>query len=283
MTPPDAGALAAKSPVKRHDALCSFAERVEQLERRGSMTERTRANLVRALNSVDPIRRQAFLAKHGERLKDIETLAAAKYADVGYWAHRNVLLAQWLDLDSSPPLDILDIGTGSGNFAMVANSMGHRAIGTDVFDPWYDELCSLTGIERVVAPVRRGEPYRPLNRRFDLITIMLPAFHRKTVHGKREYWSVEDWRLFLLGLVADLLKPGGAIFILMPLDKDDYGKLSYSPLVEWARERGARLDRTFAKGPVRHILFDPATEETFGKTAPEVAQKSDIVLNLPEQ
>src|SRR4030095_715683 len=117
------------------------------------------ANLVLALNSVDPIKRKAFLAKHGDRLKDIETLAAAKYADVGYWAHRNVLLAQWLDLDNSPPFDILDIGTGSGNFAMVANSRGHRAIGTDVFDPWYHELCGLTGVERVVAPVRRGEPY----------------------------------------------------------------------------------------------------------------------------
>ena len=53
--------------------------------------------------------------------------------------------------------------------------------------------------------------------------------------------------------------------------------------MEWARDRGARLDRTFEKGPVRHILFDPAAKETFGKTAPEVAQKSDIVLTLPEQ
>lgn len=270
------------APLKRHDALCSFSERVEQLERRGPMDERTRTNLVRALESIDPAKREAFLDRHRDKLADIETLAAIKYADIGYWALRNVMIAQWLDLDNSPPLEILDIGMGSGNFAMVAQSMGHRAIGTDVFDVWYAELCDLTGVERIIAPVRRDEPYVPVEGKFDLITIMLPAFHRRTVGGKRQYWSIEDWRQFLLGLVQNLLKPNGAIFILMPLNKDDEGNLSYSPLVEWARERGARLDRTTPKGPVRHVLFKPATEETFGEQPPEVAVKSDIVLNLPE-
>lgn len=272
------------SPVrrKRHDALCSFADRVEQLQSIKQMSARTRSNLVRALESIDPAKREAFLDKHRDKLQDIETLASVKYADFGYWAHRNVILAEWLELDRSPPLDILDIGAGSGNFGMVAQSMGHRLIGTDVADEWYDELCKLTGVNRLVAPVVRGERYKPVDQRFDLVTIMLPAFHRKRVKGKREYWSVEEWRLFLLGLVQDLLKPNGKIFILMPLDKDDEGNLSYSPLVEWARDRGAKLDRTTARGPVRHILFDPATEERFGEDSPEVAEKSDVLLELPQ-
>ena len=272
---------AAKAPVKRHDALCSFEERVQQLEQRTKMDERTRSNLVRALNSIDRGKRQAFIDRHREKLADIETLASAKYADIGYWAHRNVLLAQWLDLDSKQPLEILDIGMGSGNFSMVAQSMGHSSVGTDVYDAWYAELCDLMGVERVIAPVARDEPYRPVDRKFDLITMMLPAFHKKTVNRKREHWSIEDWRLFLLGLVKDLLKPGGAIFILMPLDKGPNGELSYSPLVEWSRERGARLDRTFPKGPVRHILFDPATEATFGEQPPEGVEKSTIELDDP--
>ncbi|HEX2802795.1 MAG TPA: hypothetical protein VHN55_02250, partial [Sphingomicrobium sp.] len=261
----------AARPPKRHDPLCSFPERVEQLEAAKPMSDRTRANLVRALDSINPAERESFLEKHRDKLQDIETLASVKYADFGYWAHRNVILAEWLDLDRSPPLDILDIGAGSGNFGMVAQSMGHRVIGTDVADDWYDELCRLTKVTRLVAPVVRGERYKPVDQRFDLVTIMLPAFHRKRVKGKREYWSVEDWRLFLLGLVQDLLKPNGSIFILMPLDKDDEGNLSYSPLVEWSRERGARLDRTFKKGPVRHILFNPATEATFAEQPPQVA------------
>lgn len=276
-----ANAVAKPAPPKRHDALCSFEERIEQLKARGPMTDRTRENLTRALASIDPSERRAFIDKYQDELNDIETLASVKYADLGYWAHRNILLAQWLDLDHSAPLDILDIGAGSGNFGMVAQSMGHRVIGTDVADDWYDELCKLTGVTRIVAPVMRGERYTPVDQRFDLITIMLPAFHRKRIKGKRVYWSVEDWRQLLLGLVQDMLKAGGKIFILMPLDKDDDGNLSYSPLVEWARERGARLDRTFRKGPVRHILFDPADESTFGKEPPAVANKSTVVLDRP--
>jgi SAM-dependent methyltransferase len=267
-----------RPPPRRHDALCSFPDRVAQLERSRPMSERTRANLVRALDSIDPGEREVFLDKHRDRLEDIETLASIKYADFGYWAQRNVMLAEWLDLDRSPPLDILDIGTGSGNFGMVAQSMGHRVVGTDVANPWYDELCRLTRVERVVAPVERGERYAPVDRRFDLVTIMLPAFHKKSVGRSREHWSIEDWRLFLLGLVDDLLKPDGKIFILMPLDKDDDGQLVYSPLVRWAYERGARLDKSAPRGPVRHVLFDPAAPATFATEGPDVGPLPEIEL-----
>lgn len=270
-----------RPPLKRHDALCSFAERVEQLQERTHMDERTRGNLIRALDSVDPEKREAFLQRHGKMLADIETLASVKYADLGYWGRRNVLLAQWLDLDRSPPLDILDIGAGSGNFGMVVQSMGHTYLATDVADPWYDELCKLTNVERMVAPVVRGERYVPVDRKFDMITIMLPAFHRKTVKGKRQYWAVEDWREFLLGLVEDMLKPNGRIFILMPLDKADDGTLSYSPFVQWAYDRGARLDRSAPKGPLRHIEFNPATRETFSEEGPDVVERPAVDLVWP--
>ena len=263
---------------KKHDPFCPFPERISRMDRARPMGDRTRANLERALNSVSTAQLEAFLNKYHEELQDIETLAAIKYADLAYWAQRNVQLAEWLDLDRSPPLDVLDIATGSGNFGMVLQSMGHRFLGTDVDDPWYEELCQLTGVERKVAPVVRGEPYRPVDRRFDLITTTLPAFHRKTVRGKREYWSVEDWRVFLLGLVNDLLKPGGRIFILMPLDKDDEGRLSYSPFVRWAYDRGARLDRSTPSGPLRHIEFNPATPATFAEEAPDVGPRPHVDL-----
>jgi SAM-dependent methyltransferase len=269
---------APKAPPKRHDALCDFEERVAQLDKRGTMPDRTRTNLVRALESIDPAARAAFLDKHRRKLEDIETLASVKYADFGYWALRNVQLAQWLDLDNSPPLDILDIGAGSGNFGLVVQSMGHRYLATDVADPWYDELCKLTKVERVVAPVMRDERYAPVDRRFDMITIMLPAFHRKTVRGSRVYWSVEDWRQFLVGITNDLLKPNGRIFILMPLDKDDDGQLSYSPVVRWAYDRGARLDRSNPRGPVRHIEFNPATPETFSEEGPDIGERPALDL-----
>jgi len=248
----------------KHDALCSLEERVEQLHNEWPLTDRNRRNLIRALESMDLGAREAFISKYAGRLEKVDAVNSLKYSDFAYWARRNVVIAEWLHLDNSRPLDILDIGAGPGSFGMVASSMGHRVIGTDVADDWYNELCKVTGAARLVAPVIRGERYKPVDARFDLITIMLPVFHRKRVAGKREYWSVEDWRLFLLGLAEDLLQPNGQIFILMPLDKDDSGNLSYSPLLEWSRQRGAQIDRTFPNKPVKHIHFQRAAAETFG-------------------
>jgi methyltransferase family protein len=246
-----------------HDAFASFTERIAQLDALLPLEPRTRRNLERSLASIDPAEREQFVAKHSDRLQDLQTFGPAKYADFAYWAHRSTLVAEWLDLDTSRPLDILDIGMGSGSFAMVAQSMGHRVVGTDVADDWYDVLCRLARVERVVAPVARGEDYRPVEDRFDLITIMLPVFHRRRVNGQREYWSVEDWRRFLAGLQRDLLKPGGAVFILMPLDKNDAGEESYSPLLAWAEARGARLGRTHPSQPTGNILWRPVEANTF--------------------
>jgi hypothetical protein len=271
----------APAELNRHDAFGPLPERIEQIACQNPMSDRTKANLERALRTIDPEKRAAFLARHADRLAQMETVASVKYADLGYWAYRNVLIAEWLDLDRSAPIDILDIGTGSGNFLMVAQSMGHRGLGTDVSDAWYDELLDLTGVERVIAPVERGKRYKPTDNRFDLVTIMLPTFHRKKVAGSRQYWSIEEWRVFLLGLTNDLLKSGGAIFILMQFDKDDEGRLSYSPLMEWARRRGAILGRLSEKDYVRLILFDPASTKTFGETPPEVAEISNVVLDFP--
>lgn len=254
------------APIPAYDPIASFSSRIEQLDAVAPMTDRTRANVIRALASIHPEERRRFIAKYKERLENLHTYGPAKYADFACWAYRRVRVAEWLELDRTPPMDILDIGMGPGSFAMVAQSMGHRVLGTDVADEWYGELCGLAGVERLIAPVERGERYRPTDRRFDLITIMLPVFHRKRVRGRREYWAVEEWQQLLAGLQRDLLKTGGGIFILMPLDIDDEGNQTYSPLLEWARSRGATLDRAVPNYPISYILFRPVGGDTFAPT-----------------
>lgn len=245
------------------DALAPFETRIEQLDAETPMSPRTKANLRRSLAMIDPGQREAFLVDYNVRLQDIRTQGPAKYADFAYWAQRSTAVAEWLDLDTSPPLDILDIGMGSGSFGMVAQSMGHRVVGTDVANPWYDELCRLAGVKRIVAPVERGATYRPVDQRFDLITIMLPVFHRKRVPGARpDYWTVEDWRALLQGLQRDLLKPGGSIFILMPLEQNQDGEQTYSPVIRWAEARGAILDRRPGV-PISRLYFHPVLADTF--------------------
>lgn len=259
------GPIERRGPLRDYhfDPLRSFDEGIESIAALAPISKRARSNLLRALQSIDPDCRRAFLECHCGKLTNFDADGPVKYADIPYWAYRNVLLAQWLELDESDPIDILDIGMGPGNFAMVANSMGHRTIGTDVTDPWYGELCALAGVERIIAPVQRRVPYRPVDRRFDLITIMLPVFHRQMIPGGRTYWSTEDWRYLLHSLVENMLKEGGRIFILMPLDKRNDGSLAYSPVLPWAESLGARLGRTFEGEPIRHILFDPASPELF--------------------
>lgn len=239
----------------RFDPARPFDEAISELQSLLAMSDRTYSNLGRALDMIDPQEREALIARHGDRFVDFDPVGPVKYADFPYWALRNLLIAEWLGLDDSPPLEILDVGMGSGSFAMVAQSLGHRVTGTDIADPWYEELCALAGVRRIVAPVVRGKSYRPAKGPFDLVTAMLPAFHRaSTGDGGRVYWSVEDWARWLDGIFSDLIAADGKLFILMPLDKLG-ASLCYSPLVQWAKERGAILDRTLPGAPVRHILF----------------------------
>jgi len=218
------------------DIFLPFAERLAELERQESMTERTRTNVLRALDLIDPAERAAFLERH--RDEDPARLRWLKYADFVYWTHRNVLHAERLELDSSPPLDVWDIGTGSGSFPMVAKSMGHRVIGTDIPKPWGAELCRIAGVPRVNAAVKRGEPYQPVPGRFDLISIMMPNFQRTVTDQGAKYWSVDDWRFLLSGLAERSLKQDGRVFVLIPAELSE-GVAAPSPLIDWAAHVGA--------------------------------------------
>jgi len=266
-----AGEEAITGPVSQHgpidqwtfDPRRRLSDAASAVEAFSPMTPRTAANFARAMATLDQQAVDMFLDREEGRLGDFDPLGPVKYADFAFWTRRNVLLAEWLELDRMPPLDILDIGMGPGNFVMVANSMGHRCVGTDVADAWYGALCELAGAKRIIAPVEDAEPYRPAARRFDLITIMLPVFHRRSMNKQREYWTTERWGRFLRGLARDMLVEGGRIFILMPLDKADDGALSYSPLLPWARNLGARLDRTAPGEPVRHVLFENVGPDYF--------------------
>jgi hypothetical protein len=226
------------------------------------MSESTRAHVLRALQMIDLQERDAILEKYREKFNS-GTFGFGKYADFVYWAVRNVRRAEWLGLDASPPVDILDIGMGGGNFGMVCQSMGHRFVGTDVRNPFYTELCQLAGVQRIEAPVRRGEAYRPIDKRFDLVTIMVPNFHRREVNGTLEYWPVEDWQFLLRGLAEDLLKNKGRIYIEMASDRQEDGTPTLSPLVHWSAGRAARMERLPSGGYNGQILFDPATADTF--------------------
>lgn len=249
------------------DPFRSLDASIAEIEKRLGLTLRTRANLERALDTIDAAERDRFLERHADRLRAFSGSGPGKYADLAIWALRKVLVAEWLNLDNVPPLRILDIGMGSGSFSMVAQSMGHDVIGTDIADPWYAELCELQGARRIIAPVMEDQDFVVDGGPFDLVTIMLPVFHRVAVGGgKRRYWTIDKWRDFLSSVALNCLQQGGGdMFILMPLDKDETGNLSYSPVLGWAEARGAVVGRFFPSSPVNCILFRSATPADFAK------------------
>ena len=247
------------------DPYRSFERGLADLEAQVLVSTRTKHNIRRALAAIDQSARAELLARHQQALRSFDKFGPKKFADFVYWAFRNVLVAEWLGLDEADPMKILDIGMGGGGFAMVAESMGHKVIGTDVADPWYEELCRIASVERRVQPVVPGEPYRVSGGPFDLVTIMLPTFHRRMLrNGHRQYWSVDEWAVFLRGIVRDEITLDGSIFILMPLDKHADGTMEYSPLLDWGAARGARLGSTLDGVPIRHLLFERAAEQLRG-------------------
>lgn len=163
--------------------------------------------------------REKFAAMQIEQLSD-ERLNVnadlAKYIDPVRWFESKVKLAKQIGLDKSPPLEILDIGTGPGHFPTVAQFYGHSVLGTDLplraagRGHLYDELGEIYNIRR---KAMRVDPFKPLpefDRRFDLVTAFLAAFN---VDADKKPWSIEMWDFFLTDLRRNVLKENGGLYM----------------------------------------------------------------------
>jgi len=145
----------------------------------------------------------------------------AKYLDVNTYFPLNIRRVQDLNLQSGPPLNILDIGCGAGYFLFIAQVQGHRGLGLDVAGiPVFDAMVDLFGVPRIIYTIKAFEPIPDLGSKFDLITGFSTSFH-----GKREHswcWGAKEWDFFIADLKGHL-KPEARIFFgLNPIDGDTY-------------------------------------------------------------
>ena len=145
----------------------------------------------------------------------------AKYLDLNTYLPLNIRRVQDLNLQSGPPLDILDIGCGAGYFLFVAQAQGHRGLGLDVAGiPVFDAMIDLLEVRRIAYTIKAFEPMPDLGSKFDLITGFSTSFH-----GKREHswcWDAQEWDFFITDLKRHL-KPSARIFFgLNPTDGDNY-------------------------------------------------------------
>jgi SAM-dependent methyltransferase len=186
-----------------------------------------------------------FLAKiDKQRLREIQRRYVssgdryAKYANVEHWLKINLPRVQELELERSPPKQILDLGCGAGFFLFLAKQSGHECLGLDVGDfPLSNELIELFGLERVTWKIRALQSLPDFVRKFDLITAFSAAFNSSEDESRG--WNPDEWKFFLAD-VDRHLKPGGQILLEINSGKDK----RYFPaeVRDFFLKRGARVE-----------------------------------------
>lgn len=145
-----------------------------------------------------------------------------KYIDPIVWFVSKLSLARAIGLDRSPPLSILDIGTGPAHFPVVATFYGHRVLGTDLPSRitnqlckghLYDVLADIYKVRRIPLAISGFEHLPTLPERYDLITAFLAAFNVDRVSKKP--WDIARWNFFLADVRDHVLRPGGQLFMTL--------------------------------------------------------------------
>jgi SAM-dependent methyltransferase len=133
-----------------------------------------------------------------------------KYADLNAHMKRAWKEAERLSLHKSPPLDVLDIGLGTGYFLHVCQRLGHCAVGLDRpgFEFW-QRIRKWLGVHNVVEHTVRPNTPLPDLGRFDIATAYACPFN--FVQSERRLWSVSEWSFFFDQLRDDVLKPNGRL------------------------------------------------------------------------
>jgi SAM-dependent methyltransferase len=121
--------------------------------------------------------------------------------------------AKRLDLDSSPPLDVLEIGIGPGYFLHVCQRLGHRVVGIDrpALKFWRD-VCHWLGVEHIIDHSITPNTPLPVNgKRFDLVVSYECPFNY--VRSEDRLWNLPEWNFFFDHLRDDVLKPTGRLVL----------------------------------------------------------------------
>jgi SAM-dependent methyltransferase len=169
-----------------------------------------------------------------------------RFEDIVYWIDINVERAQDLWLDRSPPLRILDIGSGAGYFLYVCKSFGHQVLGFDTdSEPLFGATTKLLDVPRVIGRVERQTPMPDLGGRFDLMTAHRICFHRVGKVRDGVEWSPADWEFFIKDVRTNLLNERGRLLLDFN-PRPDGSSFFTLQLREFFSSQGARMFRSKA-------------------------------------
>jgi len=169
-----------------------------------------------------------------------------RFEDIVYWIDINVERAQDLWLDRTPPLRILDLGSGAGYFLYVCKHFGHDPLGFDTAsEPLFGATTELLGVRRTIGRIERQTPLPDLGQKFDLVTAHRICFHRIGKVREGVEWSQDDWEFFIADIRSRFLDQRGRL--LLDFNPRPDGSSFFSPeLREFFLSRGARIFRSKA-------------------------------------
>jgi SAM-dependent methyltransferase len=196
----------------------------------------------RILATIDPAE-IARITEHYPRRPGARKTNA--WQDAAHWIDINVGRAQNLWLDRSPPLRILDLGSGAGYFLYVCQFLGHSGLGLDVDDdPFFGAMTKYFNVPRVLSRIDPGIPLPDLGEKFDLVTGHRVCFHRITRDENDVWkeWTPADWKFFIHDIRTRFLKPHGRL-LLEFLPRPDGSSFFTEELRACFLAQGARIFR----------------------------------------
>jgi SAM-dependent methyltransferase len=155
---------------------------------------------------------------------------ARKFLDLDAWLDINLKRAGELGLLDSAPQRILDLGSGTGQFLFVCETLGHQAMGVDL--PYAVQTHPEREIFEEMPPafvvsVRREaiQSMTPLtvDGTFDLITSFMVCFNN---HKLESEWGRAEWSFFVDDMVSRL-NPGGRLALRLNHNEEKFGPHGY--------------------------------------------------------
>ena len=200
------------------DPEVSLTTRIDALAGRSDpQSETKRAFFSHVLKDIDFESYRTMQAGYRERA-NLGTYV--KFLDLGYWLDAKFDIVWQFGLHERPPLSIIDVGAGVGNFAYICRYFGHDCLSMDVGKvAIYDDMTALFRVPRVIGRVDPLVPLQSFGRRFDLLTAFMAVFDKKA--DKSGNWQEPEWTFLLNDIARNHLTGSGEVLLKISLKNYD--------------------------------------------------------------